>query len=117
MKGLGDPGVSGTWPFSNCMGKVVSGWAQQVVQGQQLADRVHWLQSMRADEMSQRTRWMDQPGRPSAFDRGGGPRPNPEGRGENRNYERPLPLWIEGLQRVPLNAYHPPPETHRAPPA
>src|SRR6266852_5600083 len=47
-------------PFTNGLGQTVRNWTQQGIHGQELADRIHWLQSMRADEIAQRTRWMDQ---------------------------------------------------------
>src|SRR5262249_47998493 len=59
LDNLGAFGTSGS-PFSNGLGQIVTGWTQQGIQGQDLADRIHWLQSMRADEMAERTRWLDQ---------------------------------------------------------
>src|SRR5262249_52029666 len=62
---LGDMAVSRTFgdsPFTQGLGQMVSGWTQQGIQGTDLADRIHWLQGMRADEMAQRTRWLDQGG-------------------------------------------------------
>src|SRR6516165_8173220 len=59
LENVGAFGTSSS-PFSNGLGQIVSGWTQQGIQGQDLADRIHWLQSMRADEMAERTRWLDQ---------------------------------------------------------
>src|SRR5262245_24968394 len=53
-------GTSASSPFSNGLGQIVSGWTQQGIRGPELADRIHWLQTMRTDEIAQRTRWMDQ---------------------------------------------------------
>src|SRR5207247_9104063 len=82
---LGSPTTGGS-PFSNGLGQIVSGWTQQGIHGQELADRIHWLQSMRADEIAQRTRWMDQ----RRFDRNDGFRDIREDRREIREAERRL---------------------------
>ena len=51
----GLPGMPSSSPFSNGLGQIVSGWTQQGIHGPELADRIHWLQSMRADEIAEST--------------------------------------------------------------
>src|SRR2546421_3961 len=55
------PTSTSSSPFTNGLGQAASGWTQQGTQGPELSDRVHWLQSMRPDEVANRTRWMEQP--------------------------------------------------------
>ena len=57
---LSSPSAGGTAPFSQGLGQVVSGWAQQGIHGQDLSQRIHWLQEMRSDEMAERMRRFDQ---------------------------------------------------------
>ncbi|HMF15189.1 MAG TPA: hypothetical protein VKE94_22900, partial [Gemmataceae bacterium] len=57
---LGIPGSVGSSPFSNGLGQIVSGWARQGIHGPELAERIHWLQSMRSDEIAERTRGLGQ---------------------------------------------------------
>jgi hypothetical protein len=94
LSNLGLPTTGGS-PFSNGLGQIVSGWTQQGIHGQELADRVHWLQSMRADEIAQRTRWMDQ----RRFDQNDGFGDIREDRREIRNDERRLARDREDLRR------------------
>lgn len=46
------PTAPATAPLSRGLGQVVSGWTHDGVHGQQLAERIHWLQSTRMDERS-----------------------------------------------------------------
>jgi hypothetical protein len=94
LSNLGLPTTGGS-PFSNGLGQIVSGWTQQGIHGQELADRVHWLQSMRADEIAQRTRWLDQ----RRFDQSNGFRDIREDRREIREDERRLARDREDLRR------------------
>jgi len=51
--------MSSSSPFSNGLGQLLNAWSQQGIFGSELADQIPWLQSMGADEIDQRTRWMD----------------------------------------------------------
>ena len=51
--------MSTSSPFSNGLGQLLNAWSQQGIFGSELADQIPWLQSMNADEIDQRTRWMD----------------------------------------------------------
>src|SRR6266852_8934346 len=95
LSNLGLPATTTSSPFSNGLGQIVSGWTQQGIHGQELADRIHWLQSMRADEIAQRTRWMDQ----RRFDRNNRFSDFREDRREIRNDERRLTRDREDLRR------------------
>src|SRR5947209_8563788 len=57
---LATPGMPSASPFTNGLGQAVSGWTHQGIHGPELSERVHWLQGMRADEMSERMRRVDQ---------------------------------------------------------
>jgi hypothetical protein len=59
-------------PLSRGLGQVVSGWTHDGVHGQQLAQRIHWLQSTRTDERSVSSRGFERqrPVAPSEFGRG-----------------------------------------------
>jgi len=56
---LGSSTLSGGSPFSKGLGQIVSGWTQQGIRGPDLADRIHWLQAMRAEEIAERMRRLD----------------------------------------------------------
>jgi hypothetical protein len=43
-------------PLTNGLGQTVRNWTQQGIHGQELADRIHWLQSMRDEERAERLR-------------------------------------------------------------
>src|SRR6516162_9146931 len=52
-------GLAGNSPFSQGLGQFVSDWTGNGFQGNDLSDRIQWLQSMRAEEREQRLRDMD----------------------------------------------------------
>jgi hypothetical protein len=50
-------------PLTRGLGQVVSAWTHEGIHGEELAERIHWLQPLRADDMS-RPSWSErQPGR------------------------------------------------------
>jgi hypothetical protein len=51
--------MSSSSPFSNGLGQLLNAWSQQGIFASELADQIPWLQGMDADEIAQRTRWMD----------------------------------------------------------
>ena len=89
---LGSSALSGGSPFSNGLGQIVSGWTQQGIRGTDLADRIQWLQAMRADEIAERTRRLD-------ADRLSRDRDIREDRREIREDERRLARDREDLRR------------------
>src|SRR5438874_1502835 len=59
MRDPGTLGATGSAPFSRGLGQIVSGWSRDGIHGEELAERIHWLQRMRAEEIEDRFRTLD----------------------------------------------------------